>query len=85
MDWQNGHRTHTGAVFVLVGNAPIRASASDAHFFVSWIDNLLKQTSPGGEWASFFSKDRDAAQDRYRKAREIFLHRETEARQQGAP
>jgi hypothetical protein len=85
MDWQNGHRTHTGAVFVLVKDAPIRASAADAHFFVSWIDNLLKQTSPGGEWSGFFSKDREAAQERYRKAREIFVHREIEAQQQGAP
>jgi len=85
MDWQNGHRTHTGAVFVIVKGAPIRASASDARFFVSWIDNLLKQTSPGGDWSAFFNKDREAAQERYRKAREVFLHREMEARQQGAP
>jgi hypothetical protein len=83
MDWQNGHRSHTGAVYVIVNNAPIRASASDAHFFVSWIDNLLKQSSPEGEWSSFFSNDREAAQARYRKARAIFLQREIEARQQG--
>jgi hypothetical protein len=85
MDWQNGHRSHTGAVFVMVGGAPIRASASDARFFVSWIDNLLKQSSPGGEWSDFFSKDRSAAQERYRRARQIFLQREIEARQQGNP
>ena len=85
MDWQNGHRSHTGAVYVIVNNAPIRASASDARFFVSWIDNLLKQSSTGGEWSSFFSNDREAAQARYRKARQIFLQREKEARQQGNP
>jgi len=84
MDWQNGHRLHTGAVFVIVKGAPIRASAADARFFVSWIDNLLKQTSPGGEWASFFSKDREAAQKRYREARAIFLERASEAEQQKA-
>jgi len=82
MDWQTGHRTHTGAVFVLVKGVPVRASAADARFFVSWIDNLLKQTSPGGEWSGFFSDDREAAQKRYREARAIFLERATEAEQQ---
>jgi hypothetical protein len=72
MDWQTGHRTHTGAVFVVKG-APIRTSSEDARFFVSWIDNLLKQTSPGGEWGRFFTKDREAAQKRYQEARTIFL------------
>lgn len=85
MDWQTGHRTHTGAVFVIVKGAPIRASAADARFFVSWIDNLLKQTSPGGEWSGFFNKDREAAQKRYQEARGIFLQRAAEAEQQKAP
>ena len=48
MDWQNGHQTHTGAVFVIVDSKPIRASSSDAEFFVKWIENLLDKTSPGG-------------------------------------
>ena len=85
MDWQNGHRTHTGAIFVMVGNEPIRTSASDALFFVSWIDNLLRQSSRGGDWGDFFSRDREAAQERYRKARAIFAERAAEARRQGAP
>ncbi len=85
MDWQTGHRTHTGAVFVIVKGAPVRASAVDARFFVSWIDNLLKQTSPGGEWSGFFTKDREAAQKRYREARAIFLERAAEAEKQKGP
>ena len=84
-DWQTGHRSHTGAVFVIVKGAPIRASAPDARFFVSWIDSLLKQTSPGGEWSGFFTEDREAAQKRYREARAIFLKRAAEAEQQNAP
>jgi hypothetical protein len=68
MDWQTGHRTHTGAVFVIVKGAPIRASAEDARFFVHWIDNLLRQTSPGGAWNKYFTKDLAAAQERYRNA-----------------
>src|SRR6266567_873962 len=44
MDWQNGHQTHTGAVFVIVDSKPVRASATDAMFFVQWIDNLIRQT-----------------------------------------
>jgi hypothetical protein len=85
MDWQTGHRTHTAAVFVLVKDAPIRASAADARFFVSWIDNLLKQTSPGGAWSQYFTEDRAAAQERYRQARAIFVERAAEAERQSAP
>jgi hypothetical protein len=84
MDWQRGHQTHTGPVFVMVKDAPVRASAADARFFVSWIDNLLKQTSPGGEWSKYFTNERDAAQKRYREAREIFIQRAAEAERQSA-
>ncbi len=83
-DWQNGHRSHTGAVYVIVSGAPIRASAADARFFVSWIDNLLKRSSPGGQWSNFFTKDREAAQKRYKEARTIFLQRAAEAEQQNS-
>lgn len=82
MDWQNGHQTHTGAVFVIVNSKPIRASASDAQFFVEWIDNLIKQTSPGGRWSEFLSKDREAAHNRYRAAKAIFEKIVVEAQQQ---
>ncbi len=82
MDWQNGHQTHTGAVFVVVKGQPIRASASDAEFFVKWIDNLIQQTSPGGAWSTYLSHDRDAAQTRYRKARAIFEEIAREAQSQ---
>jgi hypothetical protein len=46
MDFQSGHQIHTGAVFIVVKGAPIRASAEDARFFVRWIDNLLQQSCP---------------------------------------
>jgi hypothetical protein len=82
MDWQNGHQTQTGAVFILVGGQPIRASASDAEFFVKWIDNLIQQTSPGGAWSSYLGDERDAAQARYREARAIFVQREQDAKTQ---
>lgn len=83
MDWQNGHRTHTGAVFVLVGSEPIRASSSDADFYMKWIDNLLQKTSPSGAWAGFLSHDREAAQARYRRARAVFERIAAEAKSQG--
>ena len=82
MDWQNGHQTHTGAVFVIVNSKPIRASASDAQFFVRWIENLIKQTSPGGSWSEFLSKDREPAHHRYRAAKAIFEKIAVEAQQQ---
>ena len=34
----DGHQVHTAAVFVIVNGAPIRASASDAQYFVDWIN-----------------------------------------------
>jgi hypothetical protein len=82
MDWQNGHQTHTGAVFVIVNSKPIRASASDAQFFVQWIDNLIKQTSLEGSWSKFLSQDREAAHNRYRAAKAIFEKIAAEAQQQ---
>jgi hypothetical protein len=83
MDWQNGHQTHTGAVFVIVDSKPIRASSTDAEFFVKWIDNLLEMTSPAGGWGKFLSNDRESAQKRYREARAIFERIATEAKAQG--
>ena len=67
-----GHKLHTAAVFVTVGGAPIRASASDAMFYVQWIDSLLQKTSPGGEWSSYFLDSREEAHARYREARARF-------------
>jgi len=83
MDWQNGHQTHTGAVFIIVDSKPIRASSTDAEFFVKWIDNLLEKTSPAGVWSKFLSHDRDSAQKRYREARDIFERIAVDARAQG--
>ena len=68
----SGHMVHTAAVFVIVNQAPVRASAVDAEFYVQWIDNLLTKTSPGGEWSSYLVNRRDAAQARYRAARAVF-------------
>jgi hypothetical protein len=68
----NGHMLHTAAVFVLVNNAPVRASQADALFYVGWMDNLLAKTSPGGAWSSYLVNSRAAAQARYQSARAIF-------------
>jgi hypothetical protein len=82
---ERGHQTHTGAVFVIVHGAPIRVSSADAKFFIRFIDNLIRQTSPGGAWSPYFSKDRDAAQGRYRKARAIYRRIAIEAERQAYP
>ena len=68
----NKHYVHTAAVFVLVNNAPIRASADDANFYVDWMDNLLEKTSSGGAWNQYFTDSLDEAQARYQAARAIF-------------
>jgi hypothetical protein len=75
-----GHQVHTGAIYVTVNSAPVRASSAAAEFFVRFIDNLLRQTSPGGAWSSFFAHDRDAAQSRYRRAKTIYERIAAEAR-----
>ena len=80
-----GHQSHTGAVFVTVNNTPVRASASDAEYFVRFIDNLIRKTSPGGEWAQYFSHSGEAARSRYRKARAIFQRIAAEAERQPQP
>jgi hypothetical protein len=68
----NGHQTHTGALFVLVNGAPIRASEEDAQFYVQWMDNLLTRTAPGGSWSDYFTLARDAARARYQAAKELY-------------
>jgi hypothetical protein len=69
---ESGHQTHTAPVYVTMDNKPIRASADDARYFISWIDNLLAKTSPGAEWNRYFPNDIATVQARYRKAREIY-------------
>lgn len=69
---ETGHVTHTAPVYVSVGNKPIRASADDARYFVSWIDNILKNIDQGGPWARYFTKDQQVVRDRYVKARNIY-------------
>lgn len=79
----SGHRLHTGAVYVTVNHAPVRASSGDAQFFVEFIDNLIRQTSPGGAWVGLFPHERQAAQERYRRARAVYERIAAEARAQG--
>jgi len=47
---------------------------------VRYIDDLIRKTSPGGEWNQYFGQDLAEAQGRYRKAREIFRKIAAEAR-----
>jgi hypothetical protein len=79
MDSNKGHIVHTAAVFVTVNNAPVRASAADADFYVQWMDNLLSKTSPGGEWNAYFPSSLAAAQARYSAAKALFQQIGSEA------
>ncbi len=81
----DGHQVHTAAVFVIVNNAPIRASAADAQYFVQWMDNLLTKTAPGGAWNSFFPTNLTQAQARYQAAKAIFQQRAADATGTPAP
>ena len=66
------HQVHTGAVFVTVDSAPVRASVEDAQFYVDWMDNLIEKTSPGGEWDSYFATSLSQVQTRYQAAKAIY-------------
>jgi hypothetical protein len=72
MDANNGHQLHTAAVFIIINNAPVRANAADAQFFVQWMDNLLQKTSPGGAWNSFFINSLSQVQSRYQSAKVVY-------------
>ncbi len=69
---ERGHQSHTSPVYVTLKNAPVRASAEDARYFVKWIDNILANIAPGGPWNQYFTSDLDTVQKRYRIAREIY-------------
>jgi O-glycosyl hydrolase len=67
-----GHRSHTAPVYVSLKNAPVRASAEDARYFITWIDKTIANTSPGGPWNKYFTHDLDVVQNRYLQARAIY-------------
>jgi hypothetical protein len=75
-----GHQSHTAPVYINVKNAPIRASAEDAQYFVRWIDNILMNIKPGGPWSQYFTHDLDVVQDRYVKARSVYEKISNEAK-----
>jgi len=72
MDPNAGHEVHTAAVFVTVNGAPVRASASDAQFYVQWMENMLTNIAPGGVWNSFFPTTLATVQARYQTALNIY-------------
>ena len=67
-----GHETHTAPVYITVNKKPVRASADDARFFISWIDNILENIKPGGSWNRYFPDDIDTVTERYLKARSVY-------------
>jgi len=73
-------RSHTAPIYVTVGEAPVRASAADARFFIDWIDQLLERTSPGGVWNHFFPTGLEAEQARFRQARTVYERIEQDSR-----
>jgi O-glycosyl hydrolase len=76
---ETGHRSHTAPVYLTIRNAPIRASADDARYFIKWIDNILNNISQGGPWNKYFTHDLDKVQERYRKARFVYERIASEA------
>ena len=75
----NGHEVHTAAVYVTVAGAPVRASASDAEFYVRWIDSMLANTVPGGPWAGLIADGSAVVRARYQAARDVYAQIALEA------
>ena len=69
---ENGHQTHSAPIYITINEKPVRASAEDARYFISWIDNLLEKTAQGGIWSRYFTHDQETVHQRYRKARDIY-------------
>jgi hypothetical protein len=66
------HVSHSAATYITVNNKPVRASSEDAQFYVEWINNILKNIAPSSKWNRYFTRDLDAIQQRYIKARDIY-------------
>jgi O-glycosyl hydrolase len=77
-----GHRSHTAPVYLSINDLPVRASAEDAKYFVSWIDNILERIAPGGPWNVYFTHDLDIVKNRYLKARSVYAEIAKEAEKQ---
>ena len=69
---EQGHETHTAPIYITVNNMPVRASASDAKYFIAWIGNILENIKAGGKWAKYFPNDLAAVTERYIKARNVY-------------
>jgi hypothetical protein len=69
---EHGHEAHTAPIYVIVNKKQVRASAEDAAYFISWIDQLLLKTSPGGTWDHYFTHDLETVQARYLRAKSIY-------------
>jgi len=50
---ENGHVPYGAGVCGCWGIKPVRASAADAQYFIDWIDNILKNITPGGTWSKY--------------------------------
>ncbi|TKK65141.1 hypothetical protein FC093_20975 [Ilyomonas limi] len=69
---EHGHETHTAPVYITVNKKPVRASADDAKFFITWIDNILENIEPGGKWNKYFPNDIVTVKERYIKAKAVY-------------
>jgi len=69
---EKGHQSQTSPVYIFLKDAPVRASAEDARYFVKWIDNILFNIAPGGSWNQYYSHDLDGVRKRYQTARDIY-------------
>lgn len=77
---EQGHRSHSAPVYVSLKNAPVRASADDAMYFINWIDKTIANTAPGGPWNKYFTHDLEVVQNRYLRARSVYQEIAMDAR-----
>ena len=68
----------TGAIFVYCGDEPIR-SASDAEYFIRWIEDIARQAREHPGWRS--ERERQHVLAQFEAAREVFVQRAREPAQ----
>jgi hypothetical protein len=62
----------TSAVYVIVGDKPIR-SKQDAEYFIRWIDDITRQAAEHPGWRS--EREKEHVLGQFREARQVFEER----------
>src|SRR5262249_52959725 len=66
------YQSHTAPIYITVNGRKMRSEKADAQYFVNWINNLLKETGPGGKWEHYFPTTLEDIRKRYHQAKSYY-------------